>query len=133
MGARTHISGFQSSVLCMLRRMGHSTVSEASIGGLSVDIWLPKLGVAVEVDGPMHFAANDHMHVLGATRLKRRLLCALGAIHVSVSFYDWPQGGQEQSRFLSQLLREASRDRKESQVVTRPLGSCDHLRLLPVP
>lgn len=114
MGARSVISKFQASVQRSLRRMGHSTVSEASVGGLSVDIWLPKLGIAVEVDGPMHFAANDHMHVLGATRLKRRLLSALGAIQVSVSFFEWPQVDSEQSCFLRQLLRQAALEQRKS-------------------
>lgn len=108
MGLRSHITRFQSNVMDVLNDMGHRTISEASIGGLSVDIWLPNLGVAVEVDGPMHFASNDHTHVLGATRLKRRLLRALGAQHVSVPFHEWPQGRFHQCEFLQDLLGDSS-------------------------
>ena len=41
--------------------------------------------VAIEVDGPYHFALNSN-HLTGSTALKHRLLKALGWEVVSVSF-----------------------------------------------
>ncbi len=56
----------------------------ASWGVGSLDLAFERDRVAIEVDGPTHFAANRRRHALGHTRFKRRILRALGWAVVSV-------------------------------------------------
>lgn len=53
-----------------------------------VDVALPGMRLAIEADGPTHFAINTR-RPLGATLLKRRLLSQLGWTVVDVPFFEW--------------------------------------------
>ena len=80
-------------------------------GGLAVDV-LVRLpdgrAVAVEVDGPSHFCADDPKRPLGHTRLKRRLLEHAGLEAVSVPYYEWDRiphwSSMERERYLQRKL-----------------------------
>jgi hypothetical protein len=54
----------------------------------TIDVALPAARLALEADGPSHFAANT-LRPLGATALKRRLLARLGWTVVSVPLHEW--------------------------------------------
>ena len=53
-----------------------------------VDMALPDRKIVIEADGPTHFT-NNTRRPLGATALKRRLLCRLGWNIVSVPYFEW--------------------------------------------
>lgn len=77
-----------------LQDMGTKPVQEylTPDGIYSIDIALFVRGgtrVAIEVDGPSHFATNDQEHVLGDTVARRRVLVACGWVVISVPFYVW--------------------------------------------
>ena len=90
-------SWYQRDVASILSYMGAKHEEEATCAGYRVDLLIPDaralLGearpVAVEVDGPSHFARNDASVALGQTRLKHRQLRALGFAVVSVPVADW--------------------------------------------
>ncbi len=82
--------------------------------GLSLDVYSPShattswpRGLAIEVDGPLHFLDNSaelvngrpgppRLH--GRTLLKRRILHALGMRVISVPFYEWDELGRSPQR-----------------------------------
>lgn len=102
------VTRLQASVESTVRELGHECESEACVRGMSVDIWVPAEGLALEVDGPLHFAANRPQHALGPTRLKRRLLRRCGVRAVALPFYEWTSRCPEQQReYLRQLLQAA--------------------------
>lgn len=77
-----------------MQDMGTKPVQEyiTADGLYAVDIALFVRGgtsVAIEVDGPSHFAKNDEEHVLGDTVARRRTLVACGWVVISVPFYVW--------------------------------------------
>ena len=90
-------SWYQRDVASILSYMGAKHEEEATCAGYRVDLLIPDaralLGearpVAVEVDGPSHFARNDPSVALGQTRLKHRQLRALGFAVLSVPVADW--------------------------------------------
>lgn len=99
------ITRLQASVEAAVRELGHECVSEGCVQGMSVDIWVPAAGLALEVDGPLHFAANRPQHALGPTRLKRRLLRRCGVRAVALPFYEWKaREPAERLEYLRQLL-----------------------------
>lgn len=90
-------SWYQRDVASILSYMGAKHEEEATCAGYRVDLLIPDarallgeaLPVAVEVDGPSHFARNDPSVALGQTRLKHRQLRALGFAVLSVPVADW--------------------------------------------
>jgi hypothetical protein len=88
-------SWYQRDVASILAYMGEKHEEEATCAGYRVDLLIPSAGsarardVAVEVDGPSHFARNDLSVALGQTRLKHRQLRALGFDVLSVPIADW--------------------------------------------
>ena len=88
-------SWYQRDVASILAYMGEKHEEEATCAGYRVDLLIPSAGsarardVAVEVDGPSHFARNDVSVALGQTRLKHRQLRALGFDVLSVPIADW--------------------------------------------
>lgn len=76
------VSNFQRQISIALKAMGINHLSEFSDGDFSVDIAIIQVGgplkVAIEADGPTHFASNDRKLVLGPTLLRRRMLRHLG-------------------------------------------------------
>lgn len=89
-------SWYQRDVASILAYMGEKHEEEATCAGYRVDLLIPAhpgsaraRDVAVEVDGPSHFARNDLSVALGQTRLKHRQLRALGFDVLSVPIADW--------------------------------------------
>eukprot|EP00892_Ulva_mutabilis_P000253 jgi/Ulvmu1/10228/UM060_0029.1 len=101
------VTRLQAAVQTAVEGIGYPTQAEACVTGMSVDVWVPALHVALEVDGPLHFAANRPQHALGATRMKRRLLRRCGVVAVAVPFFEWPQGAVQQRAYVRGKLRRA--------------------------
>ena len=100
--------------LCEASYPGGPTVAHEHVPvdvAQSLDVAWPKIRCGLEVDGPLHFAANSR-RPLGATRLKRQLLRHAGWTCASVPFYDWDRlnSGTSQGdkqRYLADLFRES--------------------------
>lgn len=88
-------SSLQRQVASVLRSMGYHCVLEHCPPGspVVIDIAVTDPGtgrqVAVEVDGPYHYALNDPCHPLGAVRLRDALLRHTGWSMVSVPWYEF--------------------------------------------
>ena len=130
----TIVSVFQEDVAATLRDLGvrHAVEYTTADGLFSVDIAIEQQAaaadsgssgeaetataaaagtlkrVAIECDGPFHFAINTHAPT-GATKLRRRLLRMLGWAVLPLPFYDhYALGaGAERARYLAALLRTA--------------------------
>ncbi|CAG9463920.1 unnamed protein product [Pedinophyceae sp. YPF-701] len=75
---RTQPSRYQEHVVHALIREGMTDFKEEDVSiGLSVDVAVPSLRVAIEVDGPTHLARTTG-RPLGHTALKRRMIGLLG-------------------------------------------------------
>ena len=104
------ISWYQRDVASILSYMGEKHEEEAVCGGYRVDLLIPNPvgvpelsgGIAIEVDGPSHFARNDTALALGQTRLKHRQLRHLGMAVVSVSVAEWEylESAEEKVEYL---------------------------------
>ena len=104
------ISWYQRDVASILSYMGEKHEEEAVCGGYRVDLLIPNPvgvpelsgGIAIEVDGPSHFARNDSALALGQTRLKHRQLRHLGMAVVSVSVAEWEylESAEEKVEYL---------------------------------
>ena len=82
------VSALQREVGRALERLRVPYVSElVTSEGYSVDLAMPERRVALEVDGPHHFAHDGTP--TGATRLKQRQLRATGWRPVNVSHTEW--------------------------------------------
>ena len=101
--------------------MGEKHEEEATCAGYRVDLLILRanapLGdagapraVAVEVDGPSHFARNDAGVSLGQTRLKHRQLRALGFDVLSVPIADWEylESPEEKVEYLREGFEAAA-------------------------
>jgi hypothetical protein len=58
--------------------------------------------LAIEVDGPWHFRRPDRA-VVGPTRFKNRLLARQGYLVVSIPYFQWPVGAQQQQQQVAYL------------------------------
>ena len=114
-------SWYQRDVASILSYMGEKHEEEATCAGYRVDLLIPRanapLGdagapraVAVEVDGPSHFARNDAGVSLGQTRLKHRQLRALGFDVLSVPIADWEylESPEEKVEYLREGFEAAA-------------------------
>lgn len=117
------VSWYQRDVASILSYMGERHEDEARCAGYRVDLLVPDPvgvdkgafpgGVAVEVDGPSHFARNDAAVALGQTRLKRAQLRKLGFAVVSVPVAEWEylETAEEKVEFLREGMQDAVRGR----------------------
>ena len=106
-GGPLHLETLQSSVTAALARLGLRCESKTPVRGMYVDVKLLDHPVIVEVDGPMHFAANLPDQRLGDTRMKHRLLRASGARLAVVQHFDWPRDEPTaQAQLLQKLLQK---------------------------
>ena len=92
--AAQRVTDFQRQVGASLRRLGEAAVVEEHITaeGHSLDYALVDERIAIEVDGPSHFARSDDgagRRLLGRTLIKRRQLAALGWRLLSITRDDW--------------------------------------------
>lgn len=82
-------SGSQKDVIRCLQTMGLKGESENLSYGISIDILVPELTLAIEFDGPSHFFRNRPDRLLGKTAFKRRLLGKMGLKLVAITIQDW--------------------------------------------
>ena len=108
-----------TATLCVQRSRHHDEFTRKLIGmgvayicedistGLQLDIAIPDLQIAIEIDGPHHFARNA-LRPLGATALKRRHLEAIGWSVFSVTHDVWETAATQESCFhkLRDLMLE---------------------------
>ena len=109
---RLTASRLQSEVGAALRSLWPHAAMECEHpvgdGGYSLDVAWPAIRAALEVDGPSHHFANSRRPT-GATRLKRRLLCAQGWRVATLPFWAWDGAAGEEDRaaLLTSALAEA--------------------------
>jgi hypothetical protein len=84
------VSKSQREVGESLRRLGVSHELEyiTADGLFSIDLAVLDRRIALEFDGPSHFTRNT-LEPLGHTRLRNRLLSAMGWHVVPIPFFDW--------------------------------------------
>ncbi|KAI7839792.1 hypothetical protein COHA_006591 [Chlorella ohadii] len=107
-GGPRSVTDFQRQVHEAVCALGVPCVLEHSQAGeYSIDVAIPSHKIAVEVDGPVHFATNSR-HLMGGTALKRRLLQRLGWQAVAVPFYDWWRlAPAQRGPYMRRKLQEA--------------------------
>jgi hypothetical protein len=84
------VSTGQREVGESLRRLGvsHELEYVTADGLFSIDLAIVDRRIALEFDGPSHFTTNT-LEPLGHTRLRDRLLRAMGWHVVSIPFFEW--------------------------------------------
>ncbi len=84
------VSKSQQQVGESLRRLGipHELEYITADGMFSIDLAIVDRRIAIEYDGPSHFSVNT-LEPLGHTRLRNRLLSAMGWRVVSIPFFEW--------------------------------------------
>jgi hypothetical protein len=87
---RVTVSKSQGQVGESLRRLGisHELEYTTADGLYSIDFAIVERRIALEFDGPSHFTRNT-LEPLGHTRLRDRLLSAMGWHVVSIPFFEW--------------------------------------------
>ena len=108
-----HAYRLEKSVGRALGRLGLSPTAEHVLAeGYSVDYALVDERIAIEVDGPSHFALSGDgagRRPVGKTVIKRRLLAALGWRLLEVPFWEWDPLGSKNSERGVWRLRGAVR------------------------
>jgi very-short-patch-repair endonuclease len=94
--------------LCVSHELEYITAD----GLFSIDLAVVDRRIALEFDGPSHFTRNT-LEPLGHTRLRDRLLSAMGWHVVSIPFFDWDrlQRPEQMDAYVQQRL---------SQVLAQP-------------
>ena len=72
------VSKTQSAVMKAVSTTGWRCESEAVVDMYAVDIAIPELKIAVEVDGPSHFTRTEPKRRLGPSAMKMRHLASAG-------------------------------------------------------
>jgi hypothetical protein len=93
------VSNGQREVGESLRRLGipHELECITADGLFSIDLAIVDRRIALEFDGPSHFTRNT-LEPLGHTRLRNRLLSAMGWHVVSIPFFEWGRLHQTEQR-----------------------------------
>ena len=106
---RMTVSNGQREVGESLHRLGipHELEYITADGLFSIDLAIVDRHVALEFDGPSHFARNT-LEPLGHTRLRDRLLSAMGWHVVSIPFFEWGRQHQPEQRdaYVNQRLMQ---------------------------
>lgn len=82
------MSSYQRSLAICLKSLGLTFGQEVNLSGLVVDIHIPSLNLAIELDGPTHFTRNT-AEPLGPTVFKHRIIKAMGLKLMSVTIDEW--------------------------------------------
>ena len=103
------VSNGQREVGESLRRLGipHELECITADGLFSIDLAIVDRRIALEFDGPSHFTRNT-LEPLGHTRLRDRLLSAMGWHVVSIPFFEWDRLHQTEQRdfFLESIFTD---------------------------
>jgi hypothetical protein len=93
------VSNGQREIGESLRRLGipHELECITADGLFSIDLAIVDRRIALEFDGPSHFTRNT-LEPLGRTRLRDRLLSAMGWHVVSIPFFEWDRLHQTEQR-----------------------------------
>ena len=93
------VSNGQREVGQSLCRLGipHELECITADGLFSIDLAIMDRRIALEFDGPSHFTRNT-LEPLGHTRLRDRLLSAMGWHVVSIPFFEWDRLHQTEQR-----------------------------------
>jgi hypothetical protein len=91
------VSNGQRQVGESLHRLGvaHELEHITADGLFSIDLAIVDRRIALEFDGPSHFTRNT-LEPLGHTRLRDRLLSAMGWQVVSIPFFEWDRLHQQE-------------------------------------
>ncbi len=104
------VSNGQREVGESLHRLGipHELEYVTADGLFSIDLAIVDRHVALEFDGPSHFARNT-LEPLGHMRLRDRLLSAMGWHVVSIPFFEWNRLHQPEQRdaYVNQRLSDS--------------------------
>lgn len=100
----------QKHVDWLLVSTGKNWVAECTAADYSLDLALVEEKVAIEFDGPSHFARNTGS-CLGNTLFKKRLLACAGWTILSIPFQEWEDldGEAMQRQYLKGLLGSKAR------------------------
>ena len=114
-GARNvTVSKGQLEVGGSLHRLGilHELEHITADGLFSIDLAVVDRRIAIDFDGPSRFTRNT-LEPLGHTRLRDRLLSAMGWHVVSLPFFDWDrlQRPEQMDAYVEQRLLEAPAQR----------------------
>ena len=93
------VSNSQRDVGESLRRLGisHELEYTTADGLFNIDLAITDQRIALQFDGPSHFTTNT-LEPLGHTRLRDRLLSAMGWRVVSIPFFEWGRLHQTEQR-----------------------------------
>ena len=104
------VSNGQREVGESLRRLGvpHELECITADGLFSIDLAIVDRRIALEFDGPSHFTRNT-LEPLGHTRLRDRLLSAMGWHVVSIPFFEWDRlhRSDERDAYVEHRVRGA--------------------------
>ena len=105
------VSNGQREVGESLRRLAipHELECITADGLFSIDLAIVDRRIALEFDGPSHFTRNT-LEPLGHTRLRDRLLSAMGWHVVSIPFFEWGRLHQPEQRdaYVERRVRRSS-------------------------
>ncbi len=105
------VSSGQREIGRSLRRLGvpHELEHLTEDGLFSIDAAIVDRRIALEFDGPSHFTTNT-LEPLGDTRLRDRLLTAMGWRVVSIPFFEWKRLHcvEQKDAYVEQRLSQAS-------------------------
>lgn len=94
-----HMSAQHADMCRELRSMGMEYVVEDVSSGYAIDIAIPSLRIAVEIDGPFHFARNADRR-LGQSVMKHRHLSNRGWRVFSVTGQDWASADSSKTALI---------------------------------
>ncbi len=109
----THPSGLQKEIFALLVQIEKGisfSEEEEVIANCIVDIAIKAHKIAIEVDGPSHYARNssEKPHLLGRNRLKENILEAQGWKLIRIPYFVWDSKTTESDHkeYLSSLLKK---------------------------
>jgi|GEM_PF-6718963 len=101
-------SRFHREVARTLENLGIAFKNEAPICGFFVDIVLNEHKIAIEADGPTHFARDERgkSFPTGKTLFKKNLIQSAGYRVISIPYWEWSKqrNNQQRCKYLTGLL-----------------------------
>lgn len=106
-------------VMSAVSMMGFKYEEESIVGIYAVDIAVPDLSVAIEIDGPSHFTRTVPHRRLGPDMMRRRHLTNAGWTVFSISLDEWSVHETSQQRLND--LRDLLMQRAKAELDAGPL------------